>query len=60
MNDDLQVENISNYLAGKSIALCVTGGIASIESPKIARQLRRHGADVTAYMTHSARSEERV
>ena len=55
INEDLQVENISNYLAGKSIALCVTGGIASIETPKLARHLRRYGADVTAYTTPTAK-----
>ncbi|PIN79485.1 bifunctional phosphopantothenoylcysteine decarboxylase/phosphopantothenate--cysteine ligase CoaBC [Candidatus Woesearchaeota archaeon CG10_big_fil_rev_8_21_14_0_10_34_8] len=54
MNQDLQVENLGNYLEGKKVALCVTGGIASIETPKIARHLRRYGADVTAYVTSSA------
>jgi len=41
-------------LAGKRIALCVTGSVACIESPKLARELRRHGADVTCYMTQAA------
>lgn len=54
MNDDIKVEKISEHLKDKSVALCVTGGIASIESVKIARMLRRHGADVKAYMTDSA------
>lgn len=54
MNDDLQVERLGNNLQGKSVALCVTGGIASIETPKLARHLRRYGANVTAYMTASA------
>jgi len=53
-NDDLQVEKISEHLEGKTIALCVTGGIAAIETPKIARALRRHGAKVKAYMTQEA------
>jgi phosphopantothenoylcysteine decarboxylase/phosphopantothenate--cysteine ligase len=38
-------------LKGKKIALCVTGSVAAIESPKIARELLRLGAEVTAYMT---------
>ncbi|MGV8086327.1 MAG: bifunctional phosphopantothenoylcysteine decarboxylase/phosphopantothenate--cysteine ligase CoaBC [Candidatus Woesearchaeota archaeon] len=50
-NIDLQVDNIDNYLEGKNIALAITGGIAAIETPKIARHLRRYGANVTAYMT---------
>jgi phosphopantothenoylcysteine decarboxylase / phosphopantothenate---cysteine ligase len=54
MNEDLQVEKIGNDLEGRTIALCVTGGIAAIETPKIARQLRRYGADVNAYATPSA------
>ena len=53
-NEDLQVQTIGNYLQGKSIALCVTGGIAAIEAPKLARQLRRYGAEVYAYATHTA------
>jgi len=53
-NEDHQVDLIGNYLANKSIALCVTGGIAAIETPKIARQLRRYGAEVHVYMTPSA------
>lgn len=50
-NEDLQVEKISDELYGKTIALCITGGIAAIETPKIARHLRRYGAEVQAYMT---------
>ena len=53
-NEDVQVETAGNYLAGKRIALCVSGGIAAIETPKIARMLRRYGADVKAYVTGEA------
>ena len=53
-NEDLQVDRVENYLEGKSIALCVTGGIAAIETPKIARHLRRYGASVKVYVTPSA------
>lgn len=54
MNEDLQVEKIGNYLDNKKIALCIGGGIAAIEAPKIARHLRRYGADVKIYATQTA------
>ncbi len=44
----------SERLAGKRIALCVTGSAAAIEAPKLARELIRHGAEVTAYMSRKA------
>lgn len=50
----LEVSEKSGNLAGKRIALCLTGSVASIEAPKLARELRRHGADVTCYMTQAA------
>jgi phosphopantothenoylcysteine decarboxylase/phosphopantothenate--cysteine ligase len=45
----------SKELKGKSIALCVTGSIAAVQSPEIARALMRHGADVFAVMSSMAR-----
>ncbi len=44
----------SRKLENKKIALCVTGSIAAIEAPKLARELMRHGAEVAAYMTEDA------
>jgi phosphopantothenoylcysteine decarboxylase/phosphopantothenate--cysteine ligase len=44
----------SQKLAGKKIALCVTGSVAAIQSPRLARELLRHGAEVTAYMSRAA------
>ncbi len=44
----------SDILLGKKICLCVTGGIAAVETVKIARELIRHGADVVPYMTKNA------
>lgn len=41
-------------LEGKMVVLCVTGSVASIEVPSLARELMRHGADVTAVMSDSA------
>ncbi len=53
-NEDLQVERLGSQLEGYHIGLCVTGGIAAIESPKVARQLRRYGAEVRVYTTNEA------
>ncbi|NOZ58101.1 MAG: bifunctional phosphopantothenoylcysteine decarboxylase/phosphopantothenate--cysteine ligase CoaBC [Euryarchaeota archaeon] len=44
----------SRRLSGRRIALCVTGSAAAIEAPKLARELRRHGARVRAYMSEGA------
>ena len=41
-------------LEGKMVVLCVTGSVASIEVPTLARELMRHGADVNAVMSDSA------
>jgi len=54
LNQDLQVEKLGDQLENFKIALCVTGGIAAIETPKLARQLRRYGAEVNAYVTPNA------
>ena len=43
-----------NELKGKRIVLCVTGSIAAVQSPEIARALMRHGADVHPVMTPMA------
>jgi phosphopantothenoylcysteine decarboxylase/phosphopantothenate--cysteine ligase len=41
-------------LEGKKVVLCVTGSVASIEIPSLARELMRHGAEVYAVMSDSA------
>ncbi|OLS20205.1 MAG: Coenzyme A biosynthesis bifunctional protein CoaBC [Candidatus Heimdallarchaeota archaeon LC_2] len=46
----------SNRLEGKKIALGITASIASYLSPKIARELMRHGADVIPIMTENSLS----
>ncbi len=51
MNEDLRVETLGNQLQEKSIALCVSGGIAAIEAPKLARHFRRYGAVVGIYVS---------
>ncbi len=44
----------SDKLKGKRILLAITGGIASVECIKLARELIRHGAEVTAIMSNEA------
>jgi phosphopantothenoylcysteine decarboxylase/phosphopantothenate--cysteine ligase len=51
---DHDVPPASTRLAGKRVALLVTGGIAAMKTPQIARGLRRHGADVTAFVSTDA------
>ena len=41
-------------MLGMRILLGVCGGIAAVESVKLCRELRRHGAEVTVILTHSA------
>lgn len=45
----------SNALAGKKIALCVTGSVAAVTTTSLARLLMRHGADVYCVMTDASR-----
>lgn len=51
---DHDVPLASRTLAGKRVALLVTGGIAAMKAPQLARALRRHGADVTAWASTEA------
>ncbi len=39
------------HLLGKNIALLITGGIAAMKAPMLARALRRQGAQVTAFIS---------
>ncbi len=52
---DRAVQSLSHALDGQHILLVVTGGIAALLSPLLARELRRHGAKVEATMTRAAR-----
>lgn len=54
MNDDLQVELVGDQLKGNTVALCVTGGIASVEAVKLIRHFRREGAEVNVFATPEA------
>ena len=51
---DTDVEIRGDSLAGKKILLGVSGGIAAVDTVRLARELRRHGALVSVMMTHSA------
>lgn len=44
----------SNILKGRKIALCITGSVAAIKCPEIARELMRQGAEVYAVMSSMA------
>ncbi|DAC44859.1 MAG TPA: hypothetical protein HA315_01245 [Candidatus Thalassarchaeaceae archaeon] len=54
MVGDTGVSQLSNSLAGRRVILAVTGGIAAVESIKLCRELRRHGALVFPMMTKEA------
>jgi len=41
-------------LDGRRLILCVTGSVASIEVPSLARELMRHGAEVNVVMSEAA------
>ena len=51
---DHAVPVLSDHLAGRRIALLVSGGIAALRSPDLARALRRRGAEVTAFCSEDA------
>lgn len=51
---DTDVEVRGDSLKGRHVLLGVTGGIAAVDTVRLARELRRHGAKVTVIMTPSA------
>jgi len=51
---DTDVEIRGSSLNGRHILLGVTGGIAAVDTVRLARELRRHGAEVSVIMTPSA------
>jgi len=44
----------SSLLKERKIALCITGSVAAVKCPEIARELMRHGAEVCAVMSPMA------
>lgn len=51
ISSEAEIEIKSEKLRGRKVALCVTGSVAAVEAPKLARELRRHGAEVHGFMT---------
>ncbi|MFM1745606.1 MAG: hypothetical protein RLZZ630_1543 [Bacteroidota bacterium] len=51
---DHDVPHESDHLKGKRIALMVTGGIAAMKAPILARALRRRGAEVIAFCSEES------
>jgi phosphopantothenoylcysteine decarboxylase / phosphopantothenate---cysteine ligase len=51
---DREVPLEGEHLLGKRIALLVTGGIAAMKAPLIARALRKEGAEVVAFTSEEA------
>jgi phosphopantothenoylcysteine decarboxylase/phosphopantothenate--cysteine ligase len=45
-----------NELAGKRIGLCITGSVAASNTPELARELIRHGAEVVSILSNGAQS----
>ncbi|MEC7142962.1 MAG: bifunctional phosphopantothenoylcysteine decarboxylase/phosphopantothenate--cysteine ligase CoaBC [Candidatus Thermoplasmatota archaeon] len=54
MPRDVDVVTHGNSLDGKRILLGITGGIAAVESVRLGRELRRHGAEIHVIMTEAA------
>lgn len=52
--DDHAAPLIGDCLAGRRVALLVCGGIAAFKAPLLARELRKHGAEVTAFVSQDA------
>ena len=51
---DSAVGIVGSSLTGKTVHLVVTGGIAAVETVRLARELRRHGASLAVTMTDEA------
>lgn len=54
VTSDTGVAIHSDALAGKRVLLAITGGIAAVESVRLARELRRHQAELTVVMSSEA------
>lgn len=48
------IESLGVDLRGKFIVHCITGSVAAVQSPEIARLLMRHGAEVVAVFSEAA------
>jgi phosphopantothenoylcysteine decarboxylase/phosphopantothenate--cysteine ligase len=48
------IESLGVELRGKFVVHCVTGSVAAVQSPEIARLLMRHGAEVVSVFSEAA------
>lgn len=46
--------SIGRALAGKTVVFCITGSVAAVRCPEVARELMRHGAEVFCVMSPAA------
>lgn len=51
---DHGVSSLSDILTNRRVALLVCGGIAAMKAPLLARELRKHGAEVVAFVSEEA------
>ena len=54
MPRDVDVVLKSRALEGRKVLLGISGGIAAVETVRLARELRRHGAEIHVIMTRAA------
>ena len=54
MTSDLDVEPRGESLSGREVLMIVSGGIAAVESVKLSREIRRHGAELSIIITNEA------
>ncbi len=48
------ISSIDKRLEGRKVAICITGSVAAVQCPEIARALMRHGAEVFPVMSAAA------
>ena len=54
LNKDQDVNQTDNKLDGQSVCLGICGSIAAYKSPDIVREFRRHGANVSTFVSQNA------
>ncbi len=54
VSSDTGVERLGDSLEGRRVVLGVSGGIAAVDTVRLARELRRHGAEVLTVMSEAA------
>jgi phosphopantothenoylcysteine decarboxylase/phosphopantothenate--cysteine ligase len=49
-------ESLGTELRGKTVVLCITGSVAAVHCPEIARKIMRHGAEVYTVFSDAAQT----